>query len=296
MPMLSIIVLHKNRTGRKPLSKPKTHGFVRLSRWVMCYHSKDHENNGKNHRHVCAYCILQGRILTHPEKDCLPKHQACQKRPNGCSAELEHNVYCYLYTHRRYVGHVGTEKMAAQGSCRQTGNLAIPKVRTRLFYNSLMSKRNIESLLARGNKQRSLRQGHSQYSKTTNDITRAKSTTDKSAVKCRNMDVVSTTVMSPIVLECQQVGGNSTGGVKSSVALVEIEQIESFPLTVTPNKWGQVHDNDLNTSVTGNMCDIDAPMSENLLLYDIKLHLRVFLLLKVSNIFHYWPLSDFDHI
>ena len=31
-------------------------------------------------------------------------------------------------------------------------------------------------------------------------------------------------------------------------------------------------------------------------LKSIKLHLRVFLLLKVSNIFHYWPLSDFDHI
>ena len=27
-----------------------------------------------------------------------------------------------------------------------------------------------------------------------------------------------------------------------------------------------------------------------------KLHLRVFLLLKVSNIFHYWPLFEFDHI
>ena len=27
-----------------------------------------------------------------------------------------------------------------------------------------------------------------------------------------------------------------------------------------------------------------------------KLHLRVFLLLKVSNIFHCWPLCDFDHI
>ena len=27
-----------------------------------------------------------------------------------------------------------------------------------------------------------------------------------------------------------------------------------------------------------------------------KLHLRDFLLLKVSNTFHYWPLCDFDHI
>ena len=27
-----------------------------------------------------------------------------------------------------------------------------------------------------------------------------------------------------------------------------------------------------------------------------KLHLRVFILLKVSNIFHYWPLCDFDHL
>ena len=28
----------------------------------------------------------------------------------------------------------------------------------------------------------------------------------------------------------------------------------------------------------------------------IKLHLRVFVLLKMSNIFHYWQLCDFDHI
>ena len=33
-----------------------------------------------------------------------------------------------------------------------------------------------------------------------------------------------------------------------------------------------------------------------LLISNIKLHLRVFLFLKVSNTFHYWLLGDFDNI
>ena len=56
---------------QKTNDQTKKSWFCKAFQVGMCSHSKDHENNGKNHRHICAYCISQGRILTHPEKDCL---------------------------------------------------------------------------------------------------------------------------------------------------------------------------------------------------------------------------------
>ena len=35
-----------------------------------CQHQKDHEVNGKIHKHVCAFCLNSGRILAHSERDC----------------------------------------------------------------------------------------------------------------------------------------------------------------------------------------------------------------------------------
>ena len=35
-----------------------------------CQFGGDHDVNGRNHKHICANCLLQGRILTHPQKDC----------------------------------------------------------------------------------------------------------------------------------------------------------------------------------------------------------------------------------
>ena len=38
-----------------------------------CTHIKDHETNGKLHKHICAFCLSVGKQLGHPEKDCLQK-------------------------------------------------------------------------------------------------------------------------------------------------------------------------------------------------------------------------------
>ena len=35
-----------------------------------CTHNKDHKVGGRLHRHVCATCLQQGKVLAHPEKDC----------------------------------------------------------------------------------------------------------------------------------------------------------------------------------------------------------------------------------
>ena len=37
----------------------------------VCNFNKDHEVGGKTHRHVCAFCLTQGRQMTHAEKDCF---------------------------------------------------------------------------------------------------------------------------------------------------------------------------------------------------------------------------------
>ena len=36
-----------------------------------CSFNKDHDVNGKTHKHLCAFCLSQGRYLGHPEKDCI---------------------------------------------------------------------------------------------------------------------------------------------------------------------------------------------------------------------------------
>ena len=38
-----------------------------------CSHSKDHEMNGRTHKHICAFCLSLGKQLMHAEKDCVNK-------------------------------------------------------------------------------------------------------------------------------------------------------------------------------------------------------------------------------
>ena len=38
-----------------------------------CAHKKDHESNGRLHKHICAFCLANGRQLNHSEKNCMLK-------------------------------------------------------------------------------------------------------------------------------------------------------------------------------------------------------------------------------
>ena len=40
----------------------------------VCAHKKDHEMNGRLHRHICAFCLANGRQLNHSEKNCMAKN------------------------------------------------------------------------------------------------------------------------------------------------------------------------------------------------------------------------------
>ena len=53
-----------NDTGRKPW-------FCKPFQSNTCSHSKDHEVNGRVHRHICAHCLQQGKVLPHSEQNCL---------------------------------------------------------------------------------------------------------------------------------------------------------------------------------------------------------------------------------
>ena len=38
-----------------------------------CTHQRDHESNGKWHRHICMFCLSLGKQLPHAEKNCQNK-------------------------------------------------------------------------------------------------------------------------------------------------------------------------------------------------------------------------------
>ena len=53
----------KNQDVKKPW-------FCKAFQTNACRFQKDHEVNGKIHRHICSYCLSQGRIMNHSEKEC----------------------------------------------------------------------------------------------------------------------------------------------------------------------------------------------------------------------------------
>ena len=66
--------------AQKHVSSNKTWGKVEKSSkpWYCkpfqtgsCSSTKDHEVNGKLHKHICSFCLGQGRFLGHAEKDCI---------------------------------------------------------------------------------------------------------------------------------------------------------------------------------------------------------------------------------
>ena len=54
----------KNEKNTKPW-------FCKFFQNGSCSFAKDHEVNGRMHKHICSFCLGQGRFLGHPEKDCI---------------------------------------------------------------------------------------------------------------------------------------------------------------------------------------------------------------------------------
>ena len=48
--------------------------FCKSYQTNACVHKRDHEVNGRLHRHICTFCLANGKQLNHSEKNCLAKN------------------------------------------------------------------------------------------------------------------------------------------------------------------------------------------------------------------------------
>ena len=60
----------KQTWGRMDTRKP---WFCKNFQKNSCSFHKDHDTNGRLHRHICSFCLTQGRQLGHSEKNCQNK-------------------------------------------------------------------------------------------------------------------------------------------------------------------------------------------------------------------------------
>ena len=65
-------------SSRSGWAKPLDHSsrkpwYCKNYQFGTCVHSRDHESNGKIHKHVCSFCLSGGRQVGHPEKECPHK-------------------------------------------------------------------------------------------------------------------------------------------------------------------------------------------------------------------------------
>ena len=63
--------------------------FCKFFQNGSCTFTKDHEVAGRLHKHVCARCLQQGRLLNHPEKDCvMVKKNTVPKNKGGAAHQM----------------------------------------------------------------------------------------------------------------------------------------------------------------------------------------------------------------
>ena len=65
-------VQSKQNWGKNEIKKP---WFCKNFQTNNCTFPRDHETNGKLHRHICAFCLANGKHLNHSEKNCTNKNQ-----------------------------------------------------------------------------------------------------------------------------------------------------------------------------------------------------------------------------
>ena len=66
----------KSEQGHRPW-------FCKASQSGTCSFTKDHEVQGKLHKHICAHCLSHGRCMTHSEKDCYFAKKDQIKKPSN---------------------------------------------------------------------------------------------------------------------------------------------------------------------------------------------------------------------
>ena len=80
----------KHAPGKGGCPKPSDPGrkpwFCKNFQFGTCTHTRDHEFKGKLQKHICAFCLMNGKQLAHAEKDCLSKRQ----NPKNDQAAVHH--------------------------------------------------------------------------------------------------------------------------------------------------------------------------------------------------------------
>ena len=70
----------KNQENKRPW-------FCKQFQSGACNFFRDHEVSGCLHRHICAYCLSQGRQLVHAEKDCHFARKNGPKNDQGAAQQ-----------------------------------------------------------------------------------------------------------------------------------------------------------------------------------------------------------------
>ena len=118
-------------------------------------------------------------------------------------------------------------KVCTQDQLKKTGNQR-PAVHTRLFFNSKVSKKNVESLLAKGNKMKSLKHGTEPRGKRikTGGVTRPKCAHSVTSENYKqNVTSHDNTAVSSIIANRVQEGDSKAGGPKTLLHLLKLLQV-----------------------------------------------------------------------
>ena len=141
----------QSQIGQNWVKITKKPWFCKQFQHGLCSHSKDHDTNGRTHKHICAFCLSNEKQLGHGEKDCTQKKAIAKKRYNGCSpvgcSSQEGLTLSAKDCVKKYdSNHCKVEK------CENSGAPAMGDDKTyriRFFYNSNVVPDKVDALLAK---------------------------------------------------------------------------------------------------------------------------------------------------
>ena len=117
----------------------------------LCSHSKEHEMNGRTHKHICAFCLSNGRQLAHAEKELYVQKICFKKRTDDCSSigwsSQDVNVVGVVNNVNSSEGK-NQNLLVGQYKVRP-GGFNAKVYRTKFVYNSKVSPNAVDALLAK---------------------------------------------------------------------------------------------------------------------------------------------------
>ena len=125
----------------------------------ICYFAKDHDMGGKTHRHICAFCLSQGRISNHADKDChcpTLKQVGSKSTINQSVHAQSNDIQCFLNDDVCMNHYCGENSCQSSGECMKQCHDSRVTVRSRVVCNSKLNRQQYQSLLARDNSKKCL--------------------------------------------------------------------------------------------------------------------------------------------